>query len=83
MNNKVIKSNAGRRRVSLFMVITFILLIPSGIMMHLNDGTVLNSSKHLAMMIHNLCAVIFVITGMFHIKYNFILIKKYITEIFN
>lgn len=78
MNNKM---NIGRRRASVIMLITFIILIPSGIMMHLNDSPGFNDSRHHAMMLHNLCALIFVTAGGFHIKYNFNLIKKYFTDI--
>ena len=70
-----------RRRASLIMFFMFILLIPSGIMMHIYDGPVLNHGRHLAMLVHNICAIVFVITGMFHVKYNFALIKKYLTDL--
>lgn len=65
------------------MFFTFIILIPSGIMMHLNDAPGLNNIRFHAMVIHNICAVLFVISGIFHMTYNFNLIKKYITEVWN
>jgi len=83
MNSKVNKKYIRRRRASVIMLLCFIMLIPSGIMMHLNDSPGLNESKHHAMMLHNMCAVIFVAAGVFHIKYNFNPVKKYIAELFS
>lgn len=79
MNNRVKKPYPGRMLVSLLMFFFFILLIPSGIMMHLNDTPGLNNSKHIAMLIHNFSALFFVISGVIHIKNNFSLMKKYIS----
>ena len=78
--NNVTKKNAGRRIVSLFMLFAFIVLIPSGILMHLNDNAGSHEDKFIAMAVHNLSALIFVVTGIFHIKLNFNMIKKYIAE---
>jgi len=77
MNQVQNKKNRGRKKVSIVMLIMFLLLIPSGILMHIYDGSVLNHGKHAEMMIHNLCAIIFVLTGLLHVKYNFQIIKKY------
>ncbi|HOP65391.1 MAG TPA: DUF4405 domain-containing protein [Spirochaetota bacterium] len=72
--------NNGRRIVSLLMLFAFIILIPSGIMMHLNDVPGSFGDRHFPMVVHNLSAAVFVITGIFHIKFNFKLVKKYIRE---
>jgi hypothetical protein len=80
-NGKKSKTYTARRRVSMIMFFMFILLIPSGIMMHIYDGHVLNHGRHLAMLVHNICAIVFVITGLFHIKYNFSAVKKYLTDL--
>ncbi len=80
-NGEKSKTYIVRRRTSLIMFFMFILLIPSGIMMHIYDDPVLNHGKHIAMLIHNICATIFVITGMFHVKYNFSAVKKYLTDL--
>ena len=80
-NNNLTKKNAGRRIVSLLMLFAFIALIPSGILMHLNDTAGSHNEKFIAMAVHNISAMIFVISGIFHIKFNFNLIKKYIAEI--
>jgi len=75
------KIYTARRRVSLIMFFMFILLIPSGIRMHIYDGTVLNHGRHFAMLMHNICAAVFVVTGLFHVKYNFTAVKKYLTDL--
>ena len=80
-DKNMVKKNAGRRRVSLIMLFAFLALIPSGILMHLNDAPGLHNDKFIPMAVHNVTATIFVISGIFHIKYNFNLIKKYIAEI--
>lgn len=79
LNISLTNKNA-RRIVSLFMLFAFIVLIPSGILMHLNDTPGLHNDKFFAMAVHNISAIIFVVSGIFHIKFNFILIKKYIVE---
>ena len=76
MNKKVNKTNTGRRRASVIMFITFTMLIPSGIMMHLFDSPGLEESKHHAMMLHNLCALIFVTAGRISYKIQFNSYKK-------
>lgn len=81
MNNKKNKTYEGRRKVSIIMFLTFILLIPSGIIMHFNDSPGANSIKHLAMVIHNISALVFVISGLFHLKFNYALFKKYFSGI--
>ncbi|HPS87616.1 MAG TPA: DUF4405 domain-containing protein [Spirochaetota bacterium] len=79
-NNNLTNKNTGRRIASLFMLSAFIVLIPSGILMHLNDTPGLNNDKFFAMAVHNISAMIFVVSGIFHIKFNLKLIKKYIAE---
>ena len=79
-NNNPAKKNTGRRIASLFMLFAFIVLIPSGILMHLNDTPGSHNDKFIAMAVHNFSAIIFVVSGIFHIKFNFSLIKKYIAE---
>lgn len=79
-NSNLQNQNMGRRIASLFMLFAFIVLIPSGILMHLNDSTGSHNDKFTAMAVHNFSAMIFVVSGIFHIKFNFKLIKKYITE---
>lgn len=76
-----VKKNNGRRNASLFMFFTFIILIPSGIMMHVNDAPGLSEQRFHAMAVHNICAVIFAVSGILHIKYNFNIIRKYLSEI--
>lgn len=78
--NKQTKTNRGRRIAALIMLSAFIFLIPSGILMHLNDTPGLHNDKFFAMAVHNLSAIIFVVSGIFHIKFNYKLIKKYIVE---
>lgn len=75
-----IKKNSGRGLASMIMLVTFIMLIPSGIMMHIYDIPGQSGGKHFAMGMHNVCALIFVVSGMFHLKYNFRVIIKYISE---
>ena len=77
-NNKT--KNTGRRSVSLIMLFAFIALIPSGILMHLIDAAGSHEDKFIPMAVHNLSAIVFVVSGLFHIKFNFKLIKKYISE---
>ena len=75
-----VKKNNGRGLASMIMLVTFIMLIPSGIMMHIYDIPGNSSAKHFAMGMHNVCALIFVVSGVFHLKYNFRVIIKYISE---
>lgn len=77
--NKVNK-NKGRGLASMMMLITFIMLIPSGIMMHLYDMPGDNGARHFAMGMHNICATVFVVSGLFHVKYNLRPIARYITS---
>ena len=81
VKNNMTKKNTGRRIVSLIMLFAFIVLIPSGILMHLNDTPDSHNDKFIAMVVHNFSAMIFVVSGIFHIKFNFKLIKKYLMEI--
>ena len=80
-NGKKSKAYTARRRTSLIMCFMFILLIPSGLMMHIYDGPVLNHGGHIAMLIHNICATVFAVTGLIHVKYNFTAVKKYLADL--
>ncbi len=73
------KKNNGRVLASMSMLVTFIMLIPSGIMMHMYDTPGDISIRHFAMGMHNICATAFVIAGLYHIKYNFRAILKYMS----
>lgn len=79
MNNGV-KKNNGRGLASMMMLVTFLLLMPSGIMMHVYDMPGENGARHFAMGMHNICATVFVAAGLFHVKYNFRIIVRYISS---
>lgn len=81
MKNNTHNTISDRSKISLIMFLTFFILIPSGIIMHLYDSPLLNHKKHAAMIVHNISAIIFVLSGIFHIKYNFRSVKKYLLEI--
>jgi hypothetical protein len=57
----------GRAISSLFMFFAFLLLIPSGILLHIFSSDQFEVQRHVFMTIHNICAIIFVVSGLFHL----------------
>ncbi len=78
MNNNG-KSFNGRGFASMVMLVAFCMLIPSGIMMHIYDSPGGEGSRYIAMGMHNIFAIIFVVAGIFHMRYNFRAITRYIS----
>lgn len=66
-----------RRAVtSLTMLFAFIILVPSGILLH--DSS--EASRHLLMALHNTAALILTITAIIHFYFNWKAIKTYVME---
>lgn len=57
----------GRAITSLFLFFSFILLIPSGILLHVFSPDQFESYRHVFMTVHNSCAIIFVVSGAVHL----------------
>ncbi len=55
---------------TLLMLISFLLLPPSGIALHLADPSSQAGARFIFMAIHNVAAVIFLVAGAFHVVYN-------------
>jgi len=65
----------------LLMLFSFILLPPSGIIIHSTHGMGERELlRHLAMTVHNYSAVIFLITCVIHLAVNRKILLKYITD---
>ncbi len=67
------------RRVlaSLFMLFSFTLLLPSGIMLHHFASASFQPTQHLLMTVHNTAAIIFVSSAVSHVVFNWKTISKY------
>ncbi|MBN2223966.1 MAG: DUF4405 domain-containing protein [Deltaproteobacteria bacterium] len=63
MNERRKVGMRGRVIASLFMLFSFCLLIPSGILLHVFTPDGFDTRVHALMTIHNVCAIIFVISG--------------------
>jgi hypothetical protein len=57
----------GKAVSSLCMFFAFFLLIPSGILMHVFSSDQFEAHRHVFMTIHNICAIIFVVSALFHL----------------
>jgi hypothetical protein len=55
---------------SLFMFFSFLLLIPSGILLHVFSSGDFEAQQHVFMTVHNVCALIFVVSGTAHLVLN-------------
>ncbi len=60
----------GRAIASLCMFFSFVLLIPSGILLHVFSSDQFEARRHLLMTVHNVCALIFVVSGSAHLVGN-------------
>ena len=77
VNNKINK----RALVSMFMLFSFLILPVSGIPLHFVRGhNQLTTIEHFLMSIHNASAVIFLISIIFHLFFNWKALKSYITS---
>jgi hypothetical protein len=52
------------------MFFSFVLLIPSGILLHVFDRGPFDTRLHVLMTIHNVCSIIFVVSGTAHLILN-------------
>jgi hypothetical protein len=63
-----------RRRLrtvsSLFMLFSFAVLVPSGIALHVATDAGTEGAQHVAMTIHNVSALVFLISALIHIGFN-------------
>ena len=66
-----------RALVAILMVGSFACLPPTGLALHLTDGASFQV-RHLPMTIHNLAAIIFLISVILHLMFNWKLMVKYI-----
>ena len=68
----------GRAVSSLFMFFSFLLLIPSGILLHTFSSGQFESHRHVFMTVHNVSALVFVISGSVHLFRNRKAVRSYI-----
>lgn len=69
--DKIGTAGLNRRAVSsLFMTFSFVLLIPSGILLHVFSSDQFEARRHILMTIHNACALIFVVSASAHLIFN-------------
>lgn len=66
-----------RAIVSMSMLFSFIWLPPSGVVLHLTDNAAMSQLRHAAMAVHNFAGIIFLISALIHVVYNFNAIKQY------
>jgi hypothetical protein len=67
----------GRAVSSLFMFFSFLLLIPSGILLHVFSSDQFESHRHVFMTVHNVCALVFVVSGSVHLFRNRKAVRSY------
>jgi hypothetical protein len=60
----------GRVIASLFMLLSFCLLVPSGILLHVFSPDGFDTRVHVLMTVHNVCALVFVVSGVAHLVFN-------------
>jgi len=65
-----------RKIVALILLATFIMLPISGAYIHVTHGEV---TSHKWLHLHVLFGVIFIVAGIFHIVYNWRVLKQYLT----
>jgi hypothetical protein len=71
------KKITNRRAVtSLTMLFAFLILLPSGILLHDSSET----SRHLLMALHNTAALVLTITAVIHLYFNWRVIVTYVIE---
>jgi hypothetical protein len=68
----------GRAIASLFMLFSFLLLIPSGILLHVFSRGQFDTRLHILMTVHNVCSIIFVVSASAHLVLNQKSIGSYI-----
>lgn len=66
-----------RRFVTILMAVSFIGLPVTGVMLHLARHATAAESIHIWMIAHNALALVFLISGSFHIVFNFKSIRRY------
>jgi hypothetical protein len=67
----------GRAVASLFMLFSFISLVPSGIALHIAADGGFKTAEHITMTIHNASALIFLISAVIHIVFNWKITLSY------
>jgi hypothetical protein len=70
MDKKQKTGMRGRAIASLFMFFSFILMIPSGILLHVFARGPFDTRLHILMTIHDVCSIIFVVSGTAHLILN-------------
>ncbi len=73
----------GRAVASLFMLFAFCLLVPSGILLHAYSPDGFDTRVHILMTIHNVCAMMFVISGVAHLVFNRKSVLAYLKRTYN
>ena len=73
---KTKKTTNKRKIVALILLATLIMLPISGIYVHITHGT---ATSHKWLHIHVLFGVIFMVVGIYHIVYNWRVLKHYLT----
>jgi uncharacterized membrane protein len=66
---------SNRGVVSLMLLFTFIMMPVSGIIVHVMHGT---KTSHTWLHLHGLFGVLFMIAGIFHVVYNWRVLKNYV-----
>lgn len=78
MNNTIKQTMNKRALTSLFLFFSFILLPLSGIPLHfIRTSDVTEVMPHLLMSVHNICALIFIISLVLHLSLNWNALAKY------
>jgi hypothetical protein len=67
-----------RALVSAFMLVSFVCLPFTGFMLHAASNMGNGSSKHMWMSVHNVLGIIFCISCMWHLVFNFRGLKKFV-----
>jgi hypothetical protein len=70
MDDKQKAGMRGRAIASLFMLFSFVLLIPSGILLHIFARGPFDTRLHVLMTVHGVCSIIFVVSGLAHLILN-------------
>jgi len=75
---KTKKTTNKRKIVALILLATFVMLPISGVYVHITHGT---ANSHKWLHIHVLVGVIFIVAGIYHIFYNWRVLKRYLTDL--
>jgi len=73
----------GRVIASLFMLLSFCLLVPSGILLHVFSPDGLDARVHVLMTVHNVCALVFIVSGVAHLIFNRRSVLSYLRRTYN